>query len=119
MVITIERAWEGITLKASIQSLRDSFLFFLTDQAEFGIGTIIAGVPALKDSLSNNPSSTALIGTKDLNLSRIIIKNLCRKLEKPVIGFIDLKTNMPELKLGKQVVELLEDLLRKRKETEK
>ncbi len=119
MVITAERTWEGINLKASIQPLRESFLFFLTDQAEFGIGTIIAGVPPLKDSLSPNPTSTALIGTKDLNLSRIIIKNLCKKLEKPVIGFIDLKTTMPELKLGKLVVELVEDLIREQKKPEK
>ncbi len=112
MVINIERTWEDLNLKAALQPLRESFLFFLTDQAEFGLGTIIAGVPGLKDTLINNPSSTALIGTKDLNLSRIIIKNLCKKLEKPVIGFIDLRTTMPELKLGKFVVELLDSLLK-------
>ncbi len=112
MVINIERAWEDLSLKASLQPLRESFLFFLTDQAEFGIGTIIAGVPGLKDTLSNSPSSTALIGTKDLNLSRIIIKNLCKRLEKPVIGFIDIKSTIPELKLGKFVIELLEILLK-------
>jgi len=111
MVITVERTWESIKLKASLQPLRDSFLFFLTDQNEFGIGTIIAGVPAIKDSLFSNPSSTALIGTRDLNISKIITKNLCKKLEKPIIGFIDLKTTMPEIKLGKFVVELLEILL--------
>ena len=112
MVINVERTWEDLSLKAALQPLRESFLFFLTDQAEFGIGTIIAGVPGLKDALSNKPSSTALIGTKDLNLSRVIIKNLCKKLEKPVIGFIDLRTTMPELKLGKLVLELLEALLK-------
>ncbi len=112
MIINVERTWEDLSLKAALQPLRESFLFFLTDQAEFGIGTIIAGVPGLKDTLSNKPSSTALIGTKDLNLSRVIIKNLCKKLEKPVIGFIDLRTTMPELKLGKLVLELLEALLK-------
>ncbi len=119
MVINIERKWEELSLRAALQPLRESFLFFLTDQAEYGIGTIIAGVPGLKDALSNNPSSTALIGTKDLNLSRIIIKNLCKKLEKPVIGFIDLKTTMPELKLGKLIVELLEALFKEHEKSKK
>ncbi len=118
MVINVERSWEDLNLKASLQPLRESFLFFLTDQAEFGIGTIIAGVPALKDTLSSNPSSTALIGTKNLHLSKIIIKNLCKNLEKPVIGFIDLKTTMPELKLGKLVVELLDSLLKEYEKNE-
>ncbi|OLS13865.1 MAG: hypothetical protein RBG13Loki_2542 [Promethearchaeota archaeon CR_4] len=115
MVVSVERTWEGIKLKASLQTLRDSYLFFLTDQNEFGIGTIIAGVPAIKDSLITNPSSTALIGTRDLNISKIITKNLCKKLEKPIISFIDLKTTMPEIKLGKYIVEILESLLQEHK----
>ncbi len=118
MVINVERSWEDLNLKASLQPLRESFLFFLSDQAEFGIGTIVAGVPGLKDTLASNPSSTALIGTKDLHISKIIIKNLCKKLEKPVIGFIDLKTTMPELKIGKLVVELLDSLLKEYEKNE-
>jgi|SRR5271157_3281033 len=110
MSISVEHTWQEISLKASLQPLRDSFLFFVTDQEQFGIGSIVAGVPPVNQTLLPNPSAIALLGEKNLNLSRIIIRNLSKKLQKPVVGFIDIKADLPSAKLGKFIIELL-DLL--------
>jgi hypothetical protein len=121
MSIKVEHTWQDLSLKAMLEPLRDSFLFFISDQEQFGIGSIIAGVPPINQSLIPNPSSIALLGEKNLSMSRIIVRNLSKKLQKPVVGFVDINSNLPEIKLGKYIVELLnllyEELAKSEKET--
>jgi len=98
--------YENLTIHAVIIKLQKSFLLFVTDQADFGIGTVNLSIPPSGISTQAINSPFNLFGLKNTLLSSVIGKNATTHLKEPVLSLIYLlSTDFKEEQLLKTAMD--------------
>ncbi len=105
--------FEDLTIRALIVKLQKSFLLLVTDQVDFGIGTVNFSIPPSGISTQAINSPFNLFGLKNNLLSSVIGKNATTHLKAPVLSMIYLlSTNIKEEQLIKIAMEAVLQAIR-------
>jgi hypothetical protein len=105
---------EGLTIQTAIFKLHKSFLLFVTDQADFGIGTVNFSIPPSGISTQAINSPFNLFGLKNTLLSSVIGKNATTHLKAPVLSLVYLlSTDFKEEQLLKTAMEAVLQAIQK------
>lgn len=83
----------------AIVPLKKSYLFFVTDQSEYGIGSVILSTPPMLEGTSATSSPVTLFGLKNNLLANLIGKTASKKLQVPVMTLLLIKNEQikPEI----------------------
>ena len=97
MGLNLEVCGEGeatekeFTAHAAFISLQNSFLLLVTDQPEFGIGTVTLSAPPSGVMTKATSSPFNIFGMKNTMLSGLIGKTTSKMLKKPILSLILIK----------------------------
>jgi hypothetical protein len=83
----------------AIIPLKKSYLILITDQAEYGIGSVILSTPPVLEGMSATSSPITLFGLKNNLLANLVGKTASKKLQVPVMTLLLIKNEQlkPEI----------------------
>jgi hypothetical protein len=113
---------ENLTITTTFLSLKDSYLLLVTDQDQFGIGTVTLSIPPTGLGTVGSSSPFSMFGMKNSLLANLIGKNASKKLKKPVLSLIFIKENQIKpniiMKITMEAVSLAIEAVNKNMDTE-
>ncbi|WP_371801916.1 hypothetical protein [Candidatus Lokiarchaeum ossiferum] len=80
--------FENFVVKATFVSLNNSYLLMVTDQEQFGIGTVTLSSPPTEFGTKATSSPFNIFGMKNSMLSNAIGRNASKHLKKPVLSLV-------------------------------
>jgi hypothetical protein len=75
-------------ITVNVVKLKQSFLILITDQEEFGIGTVTLSAPPLIEGTNASSSPFPLFGLKNNMLANLIGKVSSQKLNAPALSLV-------------------------------
>jgi hypothetical protein len=99
IVAESQSSYADFTVNVVVIALKKSYLTLITDQPEYGIGTVILGSPPVVEGTGATSSPLTLFGLKNSILSNMIGKTMSRKLTAPVLAVVFIKNEQikPEI----------------------
>jgi hypothetical protein len=82
---------KSLTIKAAFIKLMNGYLILITDQTEFGIGTVTLSAPPSGISEKALTSPFSVFGFKNTYLANIIGKAASKQLGVPVLSLVFIK----------------------------
>ena len=88
-----------LTISAAFLKLDRSYLLLVTDQADYGIGTVTLSSPPTSPHLGATSAPFSLFGLKNNMLANLIGKSASKHLHAPVLSLILIKATQlkPEM----------------------
>jgi len=88
-----------LTISAAFMKLDRSYLLLVTDQADYGIGTVTLSSPPTSPHLGATSAPFSLFGLKNNLLANLIGKAASKHLQLPVLSLILIKATQlkPEM----------------------
>ena len=83
-----EASYSEYTIKATIIRLQKSFLLLVSDQPEFGIGTVTLSAPPAMSGLDAASSPFNIFGMKNNLLANLLGKMASKHLNSPVLSLV-------------------------------
>ena len=80
-----------LTISAAFLKLDRSYLLLVTDQADYGIGTVTLSSPPTSPHLGATSAPFSLFGLKNNMLANLIGKSASKHLHAPVLSLILIK----------------------------
>lgn len=113
MKVIIERSFsiDDYVLYIKLFKLHNSFLMMISDQEDLGIGNVVLGTPSLVDGIKTPTTSYNLFGINDKLISTIIVENVSKKLNAPVLLLLFLKNRKDEEAVIKPLVHFINVIL--------
>ncbi len=110
---------DNITIYLTLVKLYRGYVLFISDQVNFGLGSITLSTPPLNDVLKSTSVSYQLFGMEHNLLSKMIVEKAASYLKEPVILLFFLKGKEMENKLIKPIITLLNQILEEYKREKK
>ena len=112
---------ENFTVKATFLALNNSYLLLVSDQDQFGIGTVTLSTPPTNFGTNATSSPFNIFGMKNSMLTNAIGKSASKQLQKPVLSLVfimekDLKQEILIKTTMEAVTHAIEDVHNKAKE---
>ncbi len=102
---------DNITIYLTLVKLYRGYVLFISDQVNFGLGSITLSTPPLNDVLKSTSVSYQLFGLEHNLLSKMIVEKAASNLKEPVILLFFLKEKEKEKELIKPIITLLNQIL--------
>jgi len=83
--------FDNFQVKAIFLPLENSYLLLVSDQKDFGIGTVTLSSPSTKLGLDTLSTPFAIFGLKNSILANLIGKNASKKLNCPILSLLLIK----------------------------
>lgn len=80
--------FENFIVKATFIALNNSYLLMVSDQENFGIGTVTLSSPPTEFGTKATSSPFNIFGMKNSMLSNAIGKSASKQLKKPVLSLV-------------------------------
>ncbi len=112
IIATSEVSHGDFSISSSLIRLKHSYLLFVTDQDEFGLGTItLASQPSeVHTGSSSNPFN--FFGIKNNMLANIVSKTASKTLKAPVMVMLLIKeTKLKQKRINQLVIKNIKQLL--------
>ena len=110
---------DNITIYLTLVKLYRGYVLFISDQVNFGLGSITLSTPPLNDVLKSTSVAYQLFGMEHNLLSKMIVEKAANYLKEPVILFFFLKEREKEKELIKPIITLLNQILEEYKREKK
>lgn len=101
----------GIVIYFTLIKLYKGYILLISDQENYGLGSISLSTPPLNDALKSISSAYQLFGVEHSLLSKMIVERASYFLKEPVVLFLFLKAREKEEDLIKPIIKTLNELL--------
>jgi hypothetical protein len=107
---------KNITYFIKIFKLHKSFLLFLSDHKDLGIGSVFLSSPSTIEGVKT--SSTNIFGIKEKLLGQILVEKAANSLKSPVMLILFITSDIKEEEIIKPILVVLNEILEEIEETE-
>ena len=113
MKILIEenRSLDDINIYITLLELYKSYLLFISDQKELGIGNVSLGSPPSIEGIKTTSASYKLFGLDKKLISTIIVERTSYILKAPVLLLLFIKSQKEEEEIIKPIITFLNEVL--------
>ncbi len=101
-----------LNVKFGIARVGKSYLLFVTDQADYDLGTIILTAPPQSYQLKPVATNYPLFGLQQNQLGSVLGKRAAMALKSPVLTLLLVKETRKPVELAKFLVKALGDILK-------
>jgi len=102
---------ENVKIYLTLFKLYKSYLLFISDQRDMGIGNVTLGSPSIVKGVRSPTSSYNLFGMKSNLLSTIIAERASNALNAPVLLLLFLNNKFEDEKIIKPIINFLNEVL--------
>lgn len=102
---------DQITIYLVLIKLYRGYILLISDQVDFGLGSITLSTPPINEYIKSTSISYQLFGMEHNLLSKMIVEKAASYLKEPVILLLFLKEKEKEKELIKPIITLLNQIL--------
>ncbi|TXT63560.1 MAG: hypothetical protein BAJALOKI3v1_350033 [Promethearchaeota archaeon] len=120
MKLILDKSFQVDKLKLYLKlfKLHKSYLAFLSDQKEMGIGDVTLGSPQRIKGVKSTSSTYHLFGIQQKLLSSVITKRMTNFLDMPVLLLLFIKEKVEENEIARPIVDFINENLKDLRESE-